>query len=325
MTSRVVAVVVTYNRCELLATTLKGIVAGRVRPAAIVVVDNASSDGTAAFLKSFRSSVPTDVVRLSTNVGGAGGFAVGMERALLDHAADSLWIMDDDTEPHESTLSEALLAAAAYAAEAGEAPGFVASRVVWTDGRDHPMNRMRPRLGASQRDRELAARVGAVPIRTASFVSILIPADEVRRNGLPVADYFIWNDDLEYTARLSRNQAALLVRSSVASHHTKTFGDAQVTEPGPRFYYEVRNKLWAYTRSNGLTPWEKGLYFGASLRNWTRVILASRNRKDLWVTFSQGVRDGVRAPRSNDKVLEGVYTLRELRSADPRGLAGGTS
>ncbi|MCR1161234.1 glycosyltransferase [Paenarthrobacter sp. UW852] len=314
MTSQpiVVAVVVTYNRRELLQTTLAGIASGTRVPDVVVVVDNASTDGTAEFLQSYQGPVTTDVVTLNTNVGGAGGFAVGMERAVLDHRADHVWIMDDDTEPQRPALQEALALAQAYGQDTGDVPGFIASRVVWTDGRDHPMNRMRPRMGASEESRSAAARLGATQIRSASFVSVLIQAAEIRRHGLPIADYFIWNDDLEYTARVSRKGIALSTNASVANHHTKVFGDAGA-DPGPRFYYEVRNKVWVYTRSNALAPWEKALFTGASLRNWTRTIIASKNRKVLLAGLFKGLRDGLRAPRPNAEVLAGIYALRDVR------------
>ncbi|MET3368792.1 UNVERIFIED_CONTAM: rhamnopyranosyl-N-acetylglucosaminyl-diphospho-decaprenol beta-1,3/1,4-galactofuranosyltransferase [Jeotgalibacillus campisalis] len=308
----VVAVVVTYNRRELLQTTLEGIVAGTRVPDAVVIVDNASTDGTTEFLQQYQSPVTLDVVTLNTNVGGAGGFVVGMERAVLDHAADHVWIMDDDTEPQPNALHEALDAAESYQQETGEAPAFIASRVVWTDGRDHPMNRMRPRMGASEEERSVAARLGATQIRSASFVSVLIRAEEIKQHGLPIADYFIWNDDLEYTARISRRGIALTTNASVANHHTKVFGDAGA-DPGPRFYYEVRNKLWVYTRSNALAPWEKILFTGASLRNWTRTIAASPNRKVLLAGLVKGLRHSLKAPRSNAQVLEGIYELRNVQ------------
>ena len=308
----VVAVVVTYNRRELLQTTLDGIAAGTQVPDAVVIVDNASTDETAEFLQQYHGALTTDVVTLNTNVGGAGGFVVGMERAVLDHGADHVWIMDDDTEPQPNALREALDLSESYLRETGEAPAFIASRVVWTDGRDHPMNRMRPRMGASENARTAAARLGATQIRSASFVSVLIRAEEIRQHGLPIADYFIWNDDLEYTAKISRRGTALTTNASVANHHTKVFGDAGA-DPGARFYYEVRNKLWVYTRSNALAPWEKVLFTGASLRNWTRTIAASPNRKVLLAGLLKGLRHSLRAPRANAHVLNGIYALRNVQ------------
>lgn len=314
MTSQpvVVAVVVTYNRRELLQTTLAGIAGGTMVPDAVVIVDNASTDGTAAYLRSYAGPLKTDVVTLNTNVGGAGGFVVGMERAVLDHHADHVWIMDDDTEPQPGALREALDTSEAYEQETGSAPAFVASRVVWTDGRDHPMNGMRPRIGAGEAARSAAARIGATQIRSASFVSVLLRGAEIRKHGLPIADYFIWNDDLEYTARVSRSGAALATNASVANHHTKVFGDAGA-DPGPRFYYEVRNKIWVYTRSKALAPWEKVLFTGASVRNWTRTVAASGNRKVLLKGLFTGLVHGFRPPRANEDVLRGIYALREVR------------
>jgi GT2 family glycosyltransferase len=158
----------------------------------------------------------------------------------------------------------------------------------------------------------MATRLGAVQIRSASFVSVLIRADEIRRHGLPIADYFIWNDDLEFTARVSRHGTALATNASVANHHTKVFGDAGA-DPGPRFYYEVRNKLWVYTRSNALAPWEKVLFTGASLRNWAKTIASSSNRKVLLEGLFKGLRHSLKAPRSNAEVLEGIYALRNVQ------------
>ncbi|MFP3701531.1 hypothetical protein SB758_39270, partial [Burkholderia sp. SIMBA_013] len=81
-------------------------------------------------------------------------------------------------------------------------------------------------------------------------------------------------------------------------------------DPGSRFYYEVRNKLWVYTRSQALAPWEKVLFTGASLRNWARTIAASPNKKLLLDGLFKGLRHSLKAPRSNAQVLQGIYALR---------------
>ena len=70
----------------------------------------------------------------------------------------------------------------------------------------------------------------------------------VRERGLPVADYFLWNDDFEYSTRLIRGNVGLYCPDSVVVHKTKVFGSTDA-DPGERFFYEVRNKVWMFTRS----------------------------------------------------------------------------
>src|SRR5690554_3012592 len=188
---RVVAVVVAYNRRDLLVEALAALSAQTLPLHAIVVVDNASEDASGA---AAREVAPhADLVTLSRNTGGAGGFAVGMARAIDKHEPTWLWLMDDDTIPTETAAAELVAAAEA-------APGvtIAGSRVVWTDGQDHPMNTPREKPFVGRRERAAAAANRCLAVRSSSFVSMLVSAEAVRRGGLPVADYFIWNDDFEF-------------------------------------------------------------------------------------------------------------------------------
>lgn len=303
-----VAVVVTYNRIDLLPKTLSGILAGELHPDRLIIINNASDDGTRVYLDELDYEIPTDIVHLPQNVGGAGGFTVGIDRALIRHHADLVWIMDDDTEPTENTLSELYRAWKSYGEIALDPPALVASRVVWTNGEDHPMNTMRTKFGAGAQETARARRVGARPIRSASFVSIMMDARVMRREGLPLADFFIWNDDFEYSTRLIRNRVGLAVASSVVVHHTKTFGTTNAN-PGPRFYNDVRNKLWVFTRCRTLAPWEKLLYGGSTARLWVSTLAQTADRKTYATYLRRGIWDGVRGFRSNQEVLAGVYNL----------------
>jgi len=300
----VVAVVVTWNRKQLLMGALDAVAEQDPAPKAVVVVDNASTDGTAAAVRERLDAV--DLVVSDTNTGGAGGFATGVARALAEHDPDVLWLMDDDTVPQPGALAELLRAYDSHRGDPdGRRPALVASRVVWTDGRAHPMNTPRPKPGARRPERRNAAAIGCVPIRSASFVSVLCDAAAVRERGLPVADYFLWNDDFEFTTRLLRGRTGLLCPSSLVEHRTATFGSTDA-DPGERFYYEVRNKTWVFTRSSGLSPAEKALYAGATLRRWARTFRVSSDRGSLWRGLRRGLAAGVRSgPRPNAEVLGG--------------------
>ena len=306
---RVVAVVVAWNRRELLAQTLAGL-AAQERPAdAVVVIDNASTDDSAALAAAH--PVVTEVVTLPENTGGAGGFSAGIARAVVQHDAELVWVMDDDTVPTPGALTALLAARVRY-------PGRVtvaASRADWSDGREHPMNRPRPRPGADRTARGAAELAGGYPIRSASFVSILIDAEAIRRHGLPEADYFLWNDDFEYTARLLRDGVGLYVPASRVYHLTKVFGSSDA-DPGPRFTNEVRNKLWVFTRSGALGPVDRALYAGSTALRWARMLGRSADRRALAGHGRRGLAEGLHALRPTVAVLAGTPVAADVATLE---------
>src|SRR5262245_34479345 len=95
MSDRICAVVVTFNRKPLLAKCLLSLERQSRRPDAILVVDNRSTDGTAAMLAEQFGHL--SYLRLEANTGGAGGFHEGMKWAY-ERGFDWLWVMDDDVE-----------------------------------------------------------------------------------------------------------------------------------------------------------------------------------------------------------------------------------
>jgi len=291
-----VAVIVTWNRRDLLLEALAAVAAQSRPPDAVIVIDNASTDGTPAAVRSTFPDVRLDT--LDSNYGGAGGFAYGMALALADDA-DVIWLMDDDTVPAPEALRALLAARDRFPSGP---PALIASEVRWTDGRPHPMNTPRPKPFATGAERQAAAAAGCIPIRSASFVSILVEAADSRRRGLPQADFFLWNDDFEFTTRLLRGRVGLLCPASVVTHKTATFGDTEV-DPGDRFFYEVRNKVWTLRTSSLALP-ERVLYGGSTLRRWIRTYAKSGRRSALRSALGRGLAAGVRTkPRPNDQVL----------------------
>lgn len=312
---RVVAVVVTYNREQLLAACLDALAAQDRRPDAVVVVDNASTDLSGTVADSH--PIGADVVHLHRNVGGAGGFAAGIARAVVVSGADWVWVMDDDTIPRPGALA-ALLESLA---DSPVRLSVLSSRAVWTDGTDHPMNRARTRLGASRAERADAAAAHGRPIRTASYVSALLNADDVRRLGLPFADYFIWSDDFEHTARLLRAGRGIHVPGSIVEHRTAVASTAQAS-PGGRFYYDVRNRLWALTRTRSFTALERVLYGGRTVLGWLTMLARTRDDSLLRVGL-RGLVDALRhGPRPSATVLaadpESAGVIRRLERAAAR-------
>lgn len=87
----VTAVVVTYNRLSLLRRCLAALCAQTVQGFTVLLVDNASTDGTAEYAQSL--TMPGLVYRNpGRNLGGAGGFSYGI-RAAVELGCEAVWIM----------------------------------------------------------------------------------------------------------------------------------------------------------------------------------------------------------------------------------------
>ena len=274
----IVAVVVTYNRVALLEVCLEALLA-QTAPVRVLVIDNASTDGTPALLETFAGRV--DVVRLPSNSGGAGGFHEGL-RLAEESGADLVWLMDDDTIARPDALEELL--AARTRVSAGSS--FFCSRVLWTDGRPHPMNL--PALDDRYDRALMAAAGGCVAVRSCSFVSVLFDATSVRRHGLPLADYFIWGDDVEYTSRMSAAGLGVLVPGSTVEHRTTYFS---LDNPGERYYFAARNNLWTIRFSPGARGRRGRLVY----RYLFLLAYQLKHAKDLVLPRAalRGVKDGL--------------------------------
>ena len=319
--TNVVAVVVAYNRQELLRRCLDGLAGQTAPPAGTVVVDNASTDASARVAAGH--PLGAHVVSLPVNTGGAGGFAAGIARALTRFPqAEWIWLMDDDTIPTATALEALVGAAAAYPGS----PALLASRAVWADGTEHPMNRPRTRPGLPALLHRHAALAGARQIRTASFVSILLDARAVREVGLPRASYFLWNDDFEYTSRILRGRIGLYVPDSVVRHLTRALGSSDA-DPGERFRFEVRNKIWTFRDCEGLGPIERAAYEAATARRWLRAAASSADRATLWRAGREGLREGLARPADNMTIFLGTPVQDDVAAVEAaaRASAGPTS
>ena len=292
----VTAVVVTYNRLSLLQQCLAALRTQTVQGFTVLLVDNASTDGTAAYVRTL--AMPGLVYRnTGKNLGGAGGFAYGIQ-AAAELGCEAVWIMDDDTLPEPGAL-EALLSA--NAAHGGDY-GWLSSRALAPDGIDQPMNVQRRTM---YRDIAPLPKAAAqeVPAVMASFVSLFLRTETVRRFGLPIAEFFIWSDDWEYTRRISREKPCYVVPASRVVHAMQNPGVVNIAKDVParwaRYRYFYRNDVVLYRRE-GLPGW---LWLLAKDAWHTVQVLrdgqGSRARRIgiIWKGFAAGVRFRPQTPQ----------------------------
>ncbi|WP_127129385.1 glycosyltransferase family 2 protein [Georgenia sp. SYP-B2076] len=212
---RVGAVVVTFNRLALLEQTLAGLEAQERPVDHIVIINNASTDGTKEYLESREYAVPVTVRHLATNTGGAGGFSEGTEVAY-GLGMDAIWLMDDDTVPRPGALGPLVSSLQDAEERLGFLPSFACSMVLWDkDGSLCEMNTPEPTWDWA---RSLALGADYTLMKSCSFVSVLITREAVHAVGLPSANFFIWYDDAEYTQRLSKYRPGIFVADSKVDH-----------------------------------------------------------------------------------------------------------
>jgi len=288
---RVCAVVVTFRRPQLLRECLHAL-GSQTRPVDhVLVIDNASDDGTP---DAVRGEFPgVEVVELRENGGGAGGFHEGMKRAY-DAGYDWFWLMDDDGRPAPDCLEQLL------------APSHPLSAMVPlqqnSDGKQYGFFRWRGR-GV-----DVTAQVveGGKPVKgdyAFAFVGPLISRAVAQKVGFPRADFFIWFDDWEYALRVRHRSRAdvILVPDALFFHD---FGGKErefsflgrrtlrSEQPPWKTYYEARNQLWTMTRSRR-RPRELPVYARTHFNALAGDLLFSPDRWERARLRLRGVLDGV--------------------------------
>jgi GT2 family glycosyltransferase len=238
----VAAVVVTFNRLEKLKTVIASIQKQTLPVESLIIIDNASSDGTSEYLAELVGTADIDVVTMEENLGGAGGFAAGMSRGY-GTGADHVWIMDDDCYPQPGALDALVRGFDESVAQLGGDVPFACSVVEFTDGSICEMNNPLPTWDWG---RLLVKGQRNVMVTACSFVSVLIPRWAIAEYGLPYSEYFIWFDDREYTLRLTRRCPGVQVLDSVVVHDmgdNRGVNFAMVDDKSLwKFEYGVRNE-----------------------------------------------------------------------------------
>ena len=244
MSKRTAAIVVTFNRKELLKENIENLFAQTKKHLLdIVIIDNASTDGTKEYISDYINDGKITYINTGSNLGGAGGFQFGIKYAA-EKDYTFVWIMDDDCMPTPTALEEFLK----YDEKLNGNYGFLSSKVLWKDNSICKMNVQRETLTKYVEDFEKEK----IEILMASFVSCFIPINVVKDIGLPIKEFFIWTDDWEYTRRISLKYKSYLVPSSVCIHKSNANFGANIATDGPdrldRYNYLYRNDVYLYRR-----------------------------------------------------------------------------
>ncbi len=344
--SKICAVVVTFNRKDLLFECLESL-RKQSRPLdGIYVIDNASSDGTGGLLleKGYIGEVsPIDhpgtwskcysinnlvdgenidlhYVRLGENTGGAGGFYEGVKRAYED-GYGWLWLMDDDAEPVEDALEKLSKYFSVKNVSA------LASVVRTVDNEISPHHRKFADFNSLHNfyltkiiDPELIEENEFLDIDDASFVGILVNRKSIAEVGFPKKEFFIHNDDTEYCLRLRETGQILLIRDSIVYH--KEFGITNCTTKnflGQTInrlnyenywisYYYMRNNIWLLKKYRRPHPYFWAMLLGSWFVSISAILLLDDNKLKRIKFVTSAYIDGFKGNFDNKKPKEILYS-----------------
>lgn len=189
----VVAVVVTFNRLQLLQRNISCLRANNPITQ-ILVVNNGSTDGTAQWLDE-----QSDLLVIhQENVGGSGGFYTGIQKAQTLNP-DWIWCMDDDVFPREDCLEQLLQQAQ------DEQVGVLAPRRLIEGkvyGNDFKSLNLTNPFASLYREKGCTLQTETVmQIGGTAFEGPLFRAQTIQQIGLPTKDLFIFCDDTDYCHR----------------------------------------------------------------------------------------------------------------------------
>jgi rhamnopyranosyl-N-acetylglucosaminyl-diphospho-decaprenol beta-1,3/1,4-galactofuranosyltransferase len=287
----VVAVVVTRHRAALLAESLAAVAAQTRRPDHLVVVDNGPDDAARAAVEN--SGLPCTYLPSRRNLGGAGGFALGMLHALA-LGADWVWCADDDGRPADDTVLATLLAAA-------ERHGLAEVSPMVTDMADPDRLAFPLRRGLQwRRRRSDFAGLDLLPRYASLFNGALFSAEALDVVGVPDYRLFFRGDETEIHRRLVRSGLPFGTCVDAAYVHPEGTTEFQPILGGrlsaqypandvKRFFtYRNRGYLMAQPGMRWLLPleWIRFSYFflvhrrdGAGWREWVRLTSAGRRER----------------------------------------------
>lgn len=287
----VIAVIVTRDRTELLTQSLAAVAAQSRRPDHVVVVDNGPDDAVRAAVEA--SGLPATYLPSRRNLGGAGGFALGMLHALA-LGADWVWCADDDGRPADDEVLATLL-------DAAERHGLAEVSPLVTDMADPDRLAFPLRRGLRwRRRRSDFAGVDVLPRYASLFNGALFRAEALDVVGVPDYRLFFRGDETEIHRRLVRSglpfgtcvDAAYLHPEGTSEFQPILGGRLSAQYPAndvKRFFtYRNRGYLMAQPGMRWLLPleWIRFSYFflvhrrdGAGWREWVRLTSAGRRER----------------------------------------------
>ena len=248
-------VIVTFNRIKNLKISLQAFDEQTVSPGRILIVNNASNDGTKEYLerwKEIESNYEKIVLNLDSNIGGAGGFATGIEY-FVNNNSEWIWVSDDDAYPEKNAIKNAMEFLNSNKKELNNISA-ICGKVINNNKID--LNHRRTIKEGILTLRENASKISDYeneffPIDSYTYVGTIMNANKIKIAGNTNKEFFIFYDDSEHAARMKKVGKILCVPSIEIIHDVMNNFDNK-DEYTWKTYYLFRNRLYFY--KNNFNP-----------------------------------------------------------------------
>lgn len=195
----VICIVVTFNRKKLLKRCIDSLLSQTKKIDKILIVDNASTDGTIEFInENYSSNRNIEILQLVRNIGGAGGFYEGMKYALK-FEYNWFWLMDDDGFPEESCLEK--IYNFSYL-NSLDAISPIQINIDDLEELAFPITYKNKKITGKYQNINSTKYINN---GANLFNGLLIKSVDVQKIGLPLPELFIRGDEVEYTKRMKKN------------------------------------------------------------------------------------------------------------------------
>ncbi|MFT4010983.1 MAG: glycosyltransferase family 2 protein [Nocardioidaceae bacterium] len=253
---RVAVVIVTFNRADLLRRCLDGLARQTRPPDSVIVVDNASADHTRAVIEAY-AGLPMQPIHAAENLGGAGGFELGVRTAYAQ-GNDRIWLMDDDVVPAPDCLATLLAhPGPCLMAVREDTSGRLCEKAAITFDLTNPLAIRPKRQSVEEKYGSRAAMPAEVPIQNVAFEGFMVAREVIDAIGLPDPAYFIFYDDVDFALRARRAGFPIVaVRDAVLVRQLDF--DQQHDTRSWKGYYMYRNLFLVHQRygANVLVRWK---------------------------------------------------------------------
>lgn len=208
----VAAIVLAFSREEDLKKVVHNLKNQSIQLDEIIVVFQGTSSTILAWLKS-----QTGITLVQQeNLGTAGGFTSAIKLAIKK-GHQWTWLFDDDAVPELDAFEEMTKCKHFDS----QKTGYLASVVVRPDRSVY----MSPVAVEHNLWYGTVLEDGCVPVTAATWIGCLVSMQSIRDFGFPMEAYFMYDEDTEYTARVSRVRPSFCVLRSITVHHQKGYFD----------------------------------------------------------------------------------------------------